>query len=48
VSFRSARANLIPVNRIIYPQKTPEHAISEPTMLHEPEKQQNARNATQQ
>jgi phage FluMu protein Com len=30
--------NLIPVNRIIYPQKTPEHAISEPTMLYEPTK----------
>jgi len=30
--------NLVPVNGIIYPQKTPEHAISEPTTLCEPTK----------
>jgi hypothetical protein len=30
--------NLVPVHRIIYPQKTPEHAISEPTTLYEPTK----------
>jgi ribosomal protein S27E len=30
--------NLVPVNRITYPQETPEHATSKTTILYEPMK----------